>query len=291
MASKNIKLLILGVTGMLGHVMFRYFIDKKKYDVAGTIRSNDHTIFNDSCNLERIFSNVDAEDFCQIEDVFFKFKPNFVINCIGLIKQLPLSENISKAIYLNSLFPHLLSDLCKKNNSKLIHFSTDCVFSGSKGMYLENDILDGTDLYSRTKILGEVMNSNSITLRSSLVGHEYTNKHKYGLLEWFLSQQDVISGYKNVIFSGITTVEMARVVHDFVIPNNKLSGIFHISSKPISKFELLNLIAQFYEKKIEIKAEEAKQINLSLDSSRFRDLTGYTSPEWSELIHFMRLYG
>lgn len=283
------KVLVLGASGMLGHTLMSYFLSRNSYIVAGTSRSSLDITLLGLFNEKYIYSNVNAEFSSQIENVFVKFKPDIVINCIGRIKQLPLSENIEKTIYINSLLPHLISNLCIKYSSKFIHFSTDCVFSGLKGMYQENDSLDGSDIYARTKILGEVNNPHSITLRSSLIGHELRSKKS--LLEWFLSQHGEVYGYKNAIFSGLPAVEMARVVHDFVIPNTKLSGIFHISSKPISKFELLNLIAQIYEKKIEIKAEEVKQINLSLDSTRFRDLTGYTSPEWSELINFMRIYG
>lgn len=284
---KNV--LVLGITGMLGHTLFQYFMSRHQYNVAGTVRSVVPDNFLGLLNTENIFSNVDVKDLAEIEKVFSRFKPDVVINCIGLIKQLPLSENIFQAIYINSLFPHFLSDLCKKNRTKLIHFSTDCVFSGSKGRYLESDIPDGSDLYARSKILGEIIDPTAITLRSSLIGHEL--RTKVGLLEWFLSQENIIYGYKNAIFSGLPCVEMARVVHDYVIPNNKLSGVFHVSSKPISKFELLNLISKSYKKKIHIESDEQKKIDLSLDSSLFRNLTGYTSPEWTDLIDFMYSYG
>ena len=289
MDSRNKNVLILGVTGMLGHTLFHYFMTRNQYNVSGTVRSNVPSNFLGFPDSVNIFSNICAEDIAQVEKVIIQFQPNIVINCIGLIKQLPLSENISKSIYINSLFPHLLSNLCKKNHTKLIHFSTDCVFSGSEGMYSESHIPDGHDLYAKTKILGEINDSNAITLRSSLIGHEL--KNKLSLLEWFLSQEDIIYGYKNVIFSGLPCVEMARVVHDFVIPNSGLSGIFHVSSKPISKFELLNLISKIYKKNIHIKSDEQKQINLSLDSSHFRNSTGYTAPEWLDLIDFMCSYG
>lgn len=282
---KNI--LVLGLTGMLGHTLFRYFINRNQYNVAGTLKTFVPSQFLGLHNIENIFSNVDANDVSAIEKVFFHFQPDVVINCIGLIKQLPLSENISQSIYINSVFPHLVSALCKKNRTKLIHFSTDCVFSGSKGFYSESDIPDGSDLYARTKILGEITDSSVITLRSSLIGHELKSKHS--LLEWFLSQENSIYGYKNVIFSGLPCVEMARIVHDYVIPNNDLSGILHVSSKPISKFDLLNLISKIYEKKIHIKVDEQKKIDLSLDSNLFKNLTGYSSPEWLDLINFMFL--
>jgi dTDP-4-dehydrorhamnose reductase len=285
LSRKNI--LVLGLTGMLGHTLFRYFINRNQYNVAGTLKTFVPSQFLGLHNIENIFSNVDANDVSAIEKVFFHFQPDVVINCIGLIKQLPLSENISQSIYINSVFPHLVSALCKKNHTKLIHFSTDCVFSGSKGFYSESDIPDGSDLYARTKILGEIADSSVITLRSSLIGHELNSKHS--LLEWFLSQENSIYGYKNVIFSGLPCVEMARIVHDYVIPNNDLSGILHVSSKPISKFDLLNLISKIYEKKIHIKVDEQKKIDLSLDSNLFKNLTGYSSPEWLDLIDFMFL--
>ena len=170
-------------------------------------------------------------------------------------------------------------------NCKLIHISTDCVFSGKKGFYKENDNPDPIDLYGRSKLLGETVTNNALTLRTSYIGEELiTNR---GLLNWFLSQNDVVTGFSNAIYSGLPTIEIARVINEYVLPNQELSGLFHLSSEPINKFNLLNLINTIYKKKILIKQDFSNEINRSLDSTKFRQETGYQPIEWEKAIEIM----
>jgi dTDP-4-dehydrorhamnose reductase len=190
------------------------------------------------------------------------------------------------------MLPHRLAALCKASAARLIHISTDCVFSGREGMYSEEHVADAQDLYGRSKLLGEVNAAQAITLRTSLIGPELNSAH--GLLGWFLSQQSRVTsvrGFSRAIFSGLTTVELARVIRDFILPNADLHGIYHVSSEPISKYALLALIARAYRVDVRIDPDESVVIDRSLDSSRFRQVTGYQAPPWTELVRAMHAYG
>ena len=188
-------------------------------------------------------------------------------------------------IYINSLFPHKLYQRCLDLNIRLIHFSTDCVFSGNKGFYSEKDLPDPSDIYGRSKLLGELDYENCITIRKSVIGHELISKN--GLLEWFLDQNSVVQGYKNVIFSGLTSLELARLIDVYVIPRDDLTGILHFSGESISKFDILKIIRDIYNKNIDIVLNEDKKMDRSLNGSQFNKLTGYKVKSWPELITSM----
>jgi dTDP-4-dehydrorhamnose reductase len=215
-------------------------------------------------------------------------RPDVVVNCAGLTKHKPEAEDPLVSIPINTLMPHRLAGLCKLVGARLIHVSTDCVFSGEKGSYTEDDFADARDVYGKSKALGEVDYQHAITLRTSTIGHELQST--YGLLDWFLSQQGRCKGYTNAIFSGLPTVVFAQVVRDVVIPHAELSGLYHVAAKPINKFDLLKLIAEVYGKSIDIVPDEKLVIDRSLDATRFRLATGYTAPEWPELINTMHVY-
>jgi dTDP-4-dehydrorhamnose reductase len=204
---------------------------------------------------------------------------------VGLVKQHIYAEDPLLALPINSLLPHYLARLSKVSGARLIHISTDCVYSGSRGMYLETDQSDAHDLYGRSKFLGEVHCSNAITLRTSIIGHELNGSKS--LVNWFLSQKNCIQGYTKAIFSGLPTVEIARVIHHYILPNSGLNGLYHLSAEPISKFELLSLIKDQYEKEIEIISNEAVVIDRSLDSTKFRVATGFKPKPWVNLIQEM----
>jgi len=280
------KVLILGVTGMLGHTLFNYLFSKKDLDLYGTARTDTHISewFAKEC-VRKILTSVSVDDFDALVDVFAEIQPDIVINCIGLIKQLPSSNNPLNAITINAQLPHKIALLCKTYRTRMIHISTDCVFSGQKGNYTENDPADATDLYGRTKFLGEVYYPNTVTLRTSIIGHEL--KNKYGLIEWFLSQENKIKGYTNVIYSGFPTIEFARIIADYVISNPQLTGLYHVSSAPISKYDLLKSVAKKYKKQINIEPYDAINSDRSLNSGYFKSITGYSSPCWDELIDKM----
>jgi dTDP-4-dehydrorhamnose reductase len=282
------KILIFGANGMLGHAVLRVLSDDGKLNVVGTVRSEKSFNQIDNRYKNQLISDLDVTNVTAVNSLINELRPNYVINCIGLVKQLAEAENPLLAIPINSLFPHQLADACKKINARLIHISTDCVFSGIKGSYLEGDFPDATDLYGRSKLLGEVDYPWAITLRTSIIGHELSGSH--GLIDWFMSQEGEIQGFRRAIFSGLPTVEVARVIRDYVIPNEDLAGLYHLASEPISKYDLLSLVASIYDKKITIKPNDQFIIDRSLVSDKFAKAAGYDVGEWSSLIRLMHHY-
>jgi dTDP-4-dehydrorhamnose reductase len=276
------KILIFGVNGMLGNAIFKYFSTKNKYDVIGISRK---TITEFNFLSDKIKVHADVTDYENLIQIFMENKPDIVINCIGIIKQSEISKNVLDTIPINSLFPHKLGFLCKLSNSRLIHFSTDCVFSGIKGNYNEFDNPDPIDLYGRSKLIGEVNEENTITLRTSIIGHELnTNK---SLLNWFLSSKNEIKGYKNAFFSGLTTLEVAKTLEKYIFPNPKLSGLYHLASDRISKYELLKIISQEYKHEINIIPDHNYFIDRSLNCDKLKIETGYEITSWTKQIKEM----
>jgi len=280
------KILILGVSGMLGHTLFRQFSEKQDYIVFGTVRSISKVGRLLSTELqEQIINCVDAINVDSIINAIRIAKPDVIINCIGIIKQLDISNDPLIVIPINSLFPHRLANICAVCNSRLIHISTDCVFNGKKGNYSEDDPSDADDLYGKTKFLGEIQYDHCVTIRTSIIGHELNTR--FGLVEWFLSQKSKVKGYDKAFFTGFPTIELANIIHKFVIPNQTIHGLYNVSSNKISKYELLKLIADRYSKQIEIEKDDSIVIDRSLNSSRFRKLTGYIPPSWNDLVNMM----
>jgi dTDP-4-dehydrorhamnose reductase len=182
-----------------------------------------------------------------------------------------------------------LARICANFNARLIHIGTDCVFSGDRGAYTESDLPDANDLYSRSKLMGEVDYENAITLRTSIIGHELNAAH--GLLGWFLAQRGPVPGFSKAIFSALPTVEFARVIQEFVIPNPKLRGTYHVAGPAISKYELLKLVAEAYGRNTPIVPETNLVIDRSLNADAFRAATGYVAPKWDELVRRMQEFG
>lgn len=204
------------------------------------------------------------------------------------MKQLADAEDPLQAIPINAMLPHRLSRLCELAGARLVQISTDCVFSGEKGNYRESDPSDAKDLYGKSKFIGELSSPHTITLRTSIIGHELQSAH--GLLGWFLSQEERYNGYAKAIFSGLPTVVLAQIFRDEVIPRPELSGVYHVAGQPISKYDLLKLIATVYGKQIEIVRDDKFVIDRSLNAERFREATGYVAPEWPTLIKTMHSY-
>jgi dTDP-4-dehydrorhamnose reductase len=280
------KILVLGISGMLGSAVFRYLSLNPRYEVYGSARSPAAARNFLPEMRTRIVSGVDVENQDSLVRLFRQVRPDAVVNCIGLIKQLSDANDPLLAIPINALLPHRLANLCELVKARLVHVSTDCVFSGDKGNYLETDFSDAYDLYGRSKYLGEVDYPHAITLRTSIIGHEL-NGGTHALLEWFLAQQGKTNGYTHAIFSGLPTVELARVIGDVVLPDDSLHGLYHVAAEPIAKFDLLNLIAKVYGKQIEITPLDTPRIDRSLDGTRFKLATGYCAPAWQELIERM----
>jgi len=275
------RILILGGDGMLGHQLFKHL--KSRHDVRVTLRQ-DLAVYKKFMlfSTENSYSGIDVRSPIKLAGVITDFHPDAVVNAIGIVKQLPeASENIP-SIEINALFPHRLALLCRDISARMIHLSTDCVFSGNKGNYKESDTSDPDDLYGRTKFLGEVMEKHCLTLRTSMIGQELSRKKS--LLEWFLSQSKTVKGYKKVIFSGLTTLELSRVIENIISNYPEANGVYHVSSEPISKFDLLWLIKKGLKLPIEIISDESLICDRSLDSTKFRREFDYHPPSWEEMV-------
>lgn len=241
--------------------------------------SNTNVLFD---KAHTIFG-VDATNLFDLLSVFRQIRPDVVINCVGIVKQHPDATDALKSLTINSLLPHRLSDLCELIGSRLIHISTDCVFSGAKGNYSEVDISDATDFYGRSKYLGEVVKPHCVTIRTSIVGRELHTK--LGLVEWFLSRENSrIAGFEKAIYTGLTTKCLSAVIRDMILSRPEISGVLNISSDPISKFDLLCLMRDAFGWRGEIFASDEFVCDRSLDSTKFRKLTGYTPPSWDIMV-------
>lgn len=280
------RVLVLGVTGMLGNAVFRVFDADIKHEVWGTLRSGVALRHFPQKNHARLIAGVDVLDHDALVSVLARVRPDVVINCVGLIKQLADAKDPLTALPINAMLPHRLARLCALGGARLIHVSTDCVFSGSKGGYLESDLSDAEDLYGKSKCIGELQDlPHAITLRTSIIGHELGSH--FALVDWFLSQRESVKGFSKAVFSGLPTVELARVMKDFVVPHPQLNGLYHVAAEPIAKLDLLQLVAAQYGKSIEIRPDDLLVIDRSLDGSRFRKAVGYVAPAWPELIRRM----
>jgi len=279
------KLLVLGAGGMLGNAMIRILAGTGDHEVFGTVRSTGVIRCFPQKIAARLLTGIDVEKEDALAGVFERLQPDTVINCVGLIKQLAGADDPLQAIPLNALLPHRLARLCDTAGARLVHIGTDCVFSGEKGGYQETDYADARDLYGMSKLLGEVHYPYSVTLRTSIIGHALDSAN--GLIDWFLAQQKQCRGYTRAGFSGLPTVVLAQLVRDVIIPDSSLSGLYHIAADPISKFELLKLVARVYGKTIEIIPDDSLVIDRSLNAGRFKAATGYTAPRWPELVETM----
>ncbi|MDW2113365.1 SDR family oxidoreductase [Vibrio sp. 1731] len=278
------KVLVIGATGMLGYSIFSNLSELSNLDVYGTVRSvNGVEHFFPS--TDKLIPNVDVKDFATLEKAVLGVKPDVVINCIGLIKQYDVSKQHVEAIEINALLPHKIALLCDSIQARLVHFSTDCVFDGKTGNYLESDLPTATDLYGKSKCLGEVDYGKHVTLRTSIIGHEL--KSSVSLIDWFLSQEGSVKGFSKAVFSGLPTAYIAKVLADYVLPNPSLSGLYQLSVDSIDKFSLLSKVADVYSKQIKIEKFEDFVMDRSLNSTKFREETGFVVPNWDELVAFM----
>lgn len=277
------RVLVLGVTGMLGSAVFKIFSQDAQLETWGTLRGGKMLASVAASDCERLITGVNVLDQDALAAVLAQVRPDVIINCVGLIKQLADAKDPLVALPINSMLPHRLARLCVLARARLIHVSTDCVFSGRKGRYLEDDVSDAEDLYGKSKYIGELHDlPHAITLRTSIIGHEL--KSSYALVDWFLSQHGNVKGFSKAIYSGLPTVELARVMKDFVLPRPQLRGLYHVASEPISKLDLLRLLAREYGKEIEIVPDDTFVIDRSLNGGRFNSDTGYQAPGWPELI-------
>lgn len=259
---------------MLGNALMVTLGKYKNFSVWGTVRNRAQAKKLPKNLQSNIVANVDAQNPKSLQRAIKISKPDVIINCVAYVQEPKNDEERALAIYLNSLFPHQLDSLAKTVGTRLIHISTDSVLE--------------TDFYSRTKFLGELEAKHCLTLRTSIIGHGLENHHS--LVDWFLSQKEKVKGYKKVIYSGLPTIEIGRIIAEYIIPRKNLSGIYHISSEPISKYELLKLISRVYQKKIAILPNYDIVLDRSLNSKKFRKATGYRPPSWEKLIEEMYQY-
>lgn len=278
-------ILVLGATGMLGSAMLRVFASSPGHRAMGTVRSMAAARKLPPELHDRLLPGVDVEQFDSLAYALERTRPTAVINCIGIVKQLTEADDPLTALPINAMLPHRLARLCALSGARLVHISTDCVFNGAKGNYVESDFPDAEDLYGRSKFLGEVDYPHAITLRTSIIGHELDGARS--LISWFLAQTGAVRGFTKAVFSGLPTVELARVVRDFVLPDPSLRGLYHVSAAPINKYDLLRLVARTYGHQIEISPDDRVVIDRSLNSQRFRHDSGYVAPEWPTLIRAM----
>jgi dTDP-4-dehydrorhamnose reductase len=282
------RVLVIGASGMIGSTVLRALSEKSDWEVFGSVRDISVKRFFSAEIGNRLIEVIDVENSDLLVKALNQIRPDVVVNCAGLTKHKLEADDPLVSIPINALMPHRLAGLCKLVGARLIHVSTDCVFSGEKGGYVEADFADAHDVYGKSKALGEVLYPHAITLRTSTIGHELQSQ--YGLLDWFLAQQGSCKGYTRAIFSGLPTVVFAQVIRDVVIPNKQLSGLYHVAAEPIDKYELLKLIAEIYGKTIDIVPDDKLVIDRSLNAEQFRQVTGYMAPDWRSLIKLMHSY-
>lgn len=279
------RILVLGASGMLGSQIIKRFNLEPFLHVYGCMRNLDlFNFFPKSCR----FNLIKCGDLSKTESIFSILDlalPDVVINCAGLTKHKEFADNPKVILPINATMPHQFAAACDDRRIRFIHISSDCVFSGHKGGYVEDDIPDALDLYGKSKMMGEVVNGNALTLRTSMIGHELHSS--FGLLEWFLNQNIQCSGFSKVIFSGLPTVVIAEIILEYVLPNPNLKGLYHVSADPINKYDLLKLIAGVYGKNIQINKNCDSKIDRSLNYQKFKSTTGYTPADWLTLIRAM----
>lgn len=276
------RILILGGDGMLGHQLLKSW--QQHHEVRVTLRGeqsryNQFGLFNP----DNSYYGIDVRKFSDLEAVVHTFRPEAIINAVGIVKQRAEADDAILSLEINSLLPHRLSRLCTETGARLVHLSTDCVFSGNKGMYTEDDLEDARDIYGRSKLMGEVHDAHAVTIRTSIIGLELSRNKS--LIEWYLVQKGRISGFTRAIYSGFTTLEMARIIEKVLLEYTSISGLWHVASAPINKYELLKRLGELLGRDdIELLPDDEFFCERSLDASRFNSETGYQPPSWDAML-------
>jgi dTDP-4-dehydrorhamnose reductase len=277
-------ILILGGAGMLGHKLFQR-LKKSHSDTCCTIRGlvHDEPLKNvDLFHAGHVIENCDVADWPALQRLLLRLRPRTLVNCAGIIKQRPEANAPIPSIEINALLPHRLASACQTWGGRLIHFSTDCVFSGQRGNYSEDDVSDAEDLYGRTKFLGETTEYAALTIRTSMIGRELD--HSESLLEWFLKQNHRrVSGYTRALYSGLTTNHLAEVVETLIVDFPELTGLYQVTAPTISKYDLLTLLRDTYGLDTEIVPDDTVSCDRSLKGEKFARATGYVCPDWTTL--------
>ncbi len=285
------RVLILGASGMLGHKLC-HLMPGYGHQVFGTVRKNAESLarYTEVFGRCKLVGGVDVLNDVALERAVSDTKPDFIINCVGLVKQHAAADDRLLAIAINAYLPHKLAVLAREKKARLIHISTDCVFDGSRGRYTEADLSDARDVYGKSKYLGETTADEpaALTLRTSFIGRELQHP-AHGLIEWFLAQDGKsIKGFSNAIYSGFTSLELGKIIALVIERTPELSGLYQAASTAIDKFELLQLVKRIYGCGVTIVRDDAFQCDRSMLNERFRQATGYTAPSWSQMIEEMR---
>ncbi len=275
------RILVVGASGMLGHEALRVLAPD--FDVWGACR-RPGGLPDLGVPAGQLLGGLDATNPGDAYELLEMVQPDIVINAVGIVKQRADAKAAIPSIEVNSLWPHVLADACAQHGARMVHVSTDCVFSGSRGMYCETDVPDAFDLYGRSKLLGEVTDrENVVTLRTSIIGWQL--EEPTGLVGWFAAHRaEQLKGFTKAVFSGLTTRALTEVVRDVVLPDATLSGLWHVSAEPINKYTLLTMLAEKLGWDVEIAPSDELVVDRSLDSSRFRKRTGWTPPSWDEML-------
>lgn len=276
------RALVLGGAGMLGHRLWLELRDRVETFV--TVRRPLATYASLGLFVEeRAIDEVDVQSDRDLDRALAVASPDVIVNAVGVVKQRREAERATSTIAVNALLPHRLADRCVAAGTRLIHVSTDCVFSGSRGSYTEADVPDARDLYGRSKLLGEVARPGCLTLRTSIVGREIGSSH--GLVEWFLSHRgETVPGYTRARFSGLTTIELARLIATLVQSDHDLAGLWHVAGEPIAKYDLLSMVNDQFRLGSTLEADDSFVCDRTLDASRFMNATGYRPPTWAEMV-------
>jgi dTDP-4-dehydrorhamnose reductase len=277
------KVCVLGAGGLLGHMLIRELSGSN--DVFGTTReeASNSSPLAKFLPQEKWIGGVDASVPHSIKKIFDTDQFDVAINCIGLIKQRDSKVSDSEMMVINGEFPHHLAQIANNHDTQVIHISTDCVFSGTKGSYLESDTPDPVDVYGKSKLLGELVDSNNLTLRTSHIGRELTVKKSF--IEWLVSQRGGhVNGYSHAIYSGLTTQALARTISKLLLGNSHLTGLFHVSSQPISKLEIINELNELLDLQLTVTPDASVQINRSLNSEKFQNATSISPQTWDEML-------
>jgi len=277
-----VRILIFGGDGMLGHQLLASWRDR--HDVWATLRQGREAYAAHAALLgERVLPGIDVRRLQDVIDALAAVRPEAVVNAVGIVKQRATAKEAIPSLEVNALFPHRLAQVCAAAGARMVHLSTDCVFSGEKGRYVESDPPDARDLYGRTKLLGEVAEPHCLTLRTSIIGLELSRRAS--LVEWFLAQRGRIRGYRKAIYSGLTTREMARAIEHFLVRQPELNGVWQLASEPIDKCDLLTRLARRLGRTdVEIVPDDELACDRSLDGSALRARTDYRIPSWDAMI-------
>ena len=276
------RVLILGATGMLGHKLWQ-LLPRRFPDTFATVRSRPALAGCELYRDERVIDAIDAADFRSLATVLDRLQPAVIVNCVAVTLRREASADAVTSIALNALLPHQLACWSAEHSARVIHFSTDCVFSGRTGGYTEASPADAEDLYGRSKALGELTGASALTLRSSFIGRELGSGTE--LLEWFLAQRGKrIRGFRQALYTGVSTLFLARLVADIIEHHPQLAGLYNLASEVITKFDLLCLAREAFGVNVEIEPDDGYVCRRNLDGGRLRHALGAAPPGWPEMM-------